>query len=149
ESEAKSLMRDAGVDSSDVQIHRFADMRFVGQGFEIPAMIPDGLLSEATRDQIEKNFIDAYAELFGRRVTDIGVEALTWRVHASARRNSIDLKFPILRSTESAKKGSRRVFFPGIGFQDCSVFDRKRLSPGSKISGPAIVEERESTTVLG
>lgn len=149
ESEAKSLMQDAGVDSRNVEISRFADMRFVGQGFEIPAIVPNGPLSEATRHQIEGNFIEAYAELFGRRVTNIGVEALTWRVHASTQRKNVDLKFPTLSSTQTAKKGSRRVFFPGIGFKDCAVFDRKRLLPGSRISGPAIVEERESTTVLG
>ena len=48
----------------------------------------------------------------------------------------------------AALKGTRRAYFLGVGFIDCPVYDRYRLAPGARLSGPAIVEEQESTAVL-
>ena len=45
-------------------------------------------------------------------------------------------------------KGQRSVFFPETGFAPCDVYDRYAFSVGDCIEGPAIIEERESTTVM-
>lgn len=149
EDEARSLMAAAGVDWKDVNIVRSADMRFIGQGYEIASPLPAGRLSEQTCDRIELNFIEAYEELFGRRVTGVGTEALAWRLNASAPRKQVRVVFPGSHDAKAALKGTRKVFFPETDFVDCPVFDRSRLLPGTAISGPAIIEERESTTVVG
>ena len=48
-----------------------------------------------------------------------------------------------------ASQRRRRAYFPEAGgYTDCPVFDRYALAPGAEVAGPAIVEERESTTVL-
>jgi N-methylhydantoinase A len=49
----------------------------------------------------------------------------------------------------SARKGEREVWFPQTGFAPCAVYDRYGLAPGMKLVGPAVVEERESTIVIG
>lgn len=49
----------------------------------------------------------------------------------------------------AAVKGRRRVHFPDTGYVDCTVYDRYGLTAGASYSGPAVVEERESTTVIG
>ncbi len=49
----------------------------------------------------------------------------------------------------TALKGSRQVYFPDTGFIDCNVYDRYALRPGDEFTGPAVIEERESTTVIG
>ena len=46
-------------------------------------------------------------------------------------------------------KGEREVFFHETGFAPCSVYDRYALKAGFELSGPAVIEERESTTVIG
>ena len=46
-------------------------------------------------------------------------------------------------------KGARQVYFPETGFTECQVYDRYALLPGEEFQGPAVVEERESTTVIG
>ena len=51
---------------------------------------------------------------------------------------------------ESARKGARRAFVPeGMGYAEVPVYDRYALGAGATLAGPAIVEERESTVVLG
>ena len=49
----------------------------------------------------------------------------------------------------AAAKGRRRVHFPDTGYVDCTVYDRYGLTAGASCRGPAVVEERESTTVIG
>ncbi len=47
-------------------------------------------------------------------------------------------------------KGRRRAYFPATSdYIDCPVFDRYALVPGMTVAGPALVEERESTCVIG
>ena len=149
EQEARSLMEQAGAAWNDVRVARSADMRFIGQGFEIPVPIPTGELGDTVRAQVELNFVHAYEQLFGRRITGVGAEVLTWRLHASALRREIQLRFPRSAGEATAKTAGRSVYFPGLGFVGCPVFDRNRLLPGMQLAGPVIVEERESTTVIG
>jgi N-methylhydantoinase A len=47
------------------------------------------------------------------------------------------------------RKSTRKAYFPEAGYIDTTVYDRDALGPGSRFTGPAIVEERESTTVVG
>ncbi len=51
-------------------------------------------------------------------------------------------------SADSALKGQRPVYFPDVGYRDVPVYDRERFTAGMTFSGPAIVEERESTAVI-
>ena len=76
------------------------------------------------------------------------MELLSWRLHASASRPSVPATLGASRGGE-AKKGERDVWFPQTGRKHCAVYDRYRLTPGVSLRGPAVVEERESTTVIG
>ena len=49
----------------------------------------------------------------------------------------------------NASRGERRVLFEGHGWQTCAVYDRYALKTGATFSGPALIEERESTCVVG
>ena len=47
-------------------------------------------------------------------------------------------------------KGSRMAYFPSAGeYIDCPVYDRYKLQPGAQLKGPAIIEEKESTAIVG
>ena len=51
---------------------------------------------------------------------------------------------------EAARKGERPAYFPSEGgFVTAPVYDRYRLGSGSTLTGPAIIEERESTAIIG
>ncbi|MBB5538784.1 hydantoinase/oxoprolinase family protein [Rhizobium giardinii] len=149
EGEASALLVAAGVSKEEIVLTRSADMRFIGQGFEIPTVLPEGKLGPDLLADIEARFIHDYAVRFGRRVDGVGVEALTWRLTASIPRREAQLAFATSGQGGDARKGQRRAYFEGKGFIDCAVFERSKLAAGATIAGPAIIEERESTIVAG
>jgi N-methylhydantoinase A len=77
---------------------------------------------------------------------------LTWRLEVVAPRPEIRLEGEEgdPRAPDQAQKGAREIYLPEDGdFREVSVYDRYRLDPGVIFEGPAVVEERESTVVLG
>ena len=127
------------------------DARYVGQGYELAVGVPPGSLGEAELRRVRAAFDEAYAARYGYANPAEPVEAVTWKLSAIGTGPRISLPKLARRAggLDEALKGRRGAFFPEAGgFVDCPVFDRYRLSLGLELSGPAIVEERESTTVL-
>ncbi len=150
ERDARSLLVESGATADEITIKRQADMRYVGQGFEINVPVPAGELGPDMLDAMRELFLDTYQLLFDRRVKDVAIEALTWRVSATAPVPNVQLNFPSLATGRSDPlKGHRDVHFPGSGYVSCAVYDRYALRAGTTLRGPAVVEERESTTVMG
>jgi N-methylhydantoinase A len=150
EAEALALLVDAGARPEEITLTRTADMRHIGQGFEIAVPVPDGPLDTESLSGIRESFFDSYHQLFERTVRDVPIEAMSWRLAASAPVPNIKLDFS--GQSDEAKeslKGTRQVYFPETGFTQCDVHDRYALRPGDSFTGPAVVEERESTTVIG
>ena len=150
ESDARARLIEVGASPTEIEFERSADMRHVGQGFEIPVPLPDGKLNPSKAGQIREAFFGAYQQLFERRVEDVPVEALTWRLSAHAPAPSVALRFDALNADDApAQKGQRMVRFPEVGMHEATVWDRYRLRPNDQIGGPAVIEERESTTIIG
>jgi N-methylhydantoinase A len=153
ESDGQALLAAAGIEAIDVTVSRIAEMRYVGQGHEVEAPIPLGILSAGSVGEITSSFERAYRALYHRLPQGVALEALNWRVTVSgpaphpsravaASRHDSDLRTPI--------KARRPAYFAeSSGFVDTPVYDRYALSPGAVFQGPAIVEEQESTAVLG
>ena len=150
ESEARALLVETGASPASIEMQRSADMRHVGQGFEVTARVPDGHLGPQRLDEIRDGFLATYERLFERRITDVPIETMSWRLSASAPAPPVTLDFgdrpPI---AAGQRKGERHAFFPDSGFVSCPVYDRYGLAPGTSMDGPAIIEERDSTTVVG
>ncbi len=150
ETEARALLVDAGARPEEITLTRTADMRHIGQGFEIAVPIPNKIMGAESLPGIREAFFTAYHGLFERTVRDVPIEAMSWRLAASAPVPDIKLDFSGQSSTETeALKGTRQVYFPETGFTACDVYDRYALRPDDAFTGPAVVEERESTTVIG
>jgi len=148
--EARSLLKEAGADDASISIRRHADMRYVGQGFEIDVPLPDGALSAQSAAQMRDAFLNSYRSLFDREIREVPTEALTWRLSATAPVPNVTLNFAGQRiDSGPRRKGTRKVYFPGTGFVDCPVYNRYALMPGTSLHGPAVIEERESTVVAG
>ncbi len=152
EATAIDLLESAGVKSEDINIERSAHMRYVGQGFEIVVPVPNGILDPESQDELAAAFDATYEAMFGRVLNEVPVETITWRMTASEPPPRPEIRFQSEGSSTAAEafKGERPVFLNEKNeFVDCRVFDRYNLDPGSTISGPAIVEERESTVFVG
>ena len=152
ESSAAELLAAAGVEAEDIRIERSADMRYVGQGFEIVVPVPGGKLGPGLQETLAATFSETYKSLFGRILADVPVETITWHLSASEPPPRPDIRFRTAGPETHAGglKGERPVFITEEGrFVDCPVFDRYGLEPGATVNGPAIVEERESTVFVG
>ena len=150
ETTAIERLVEAGARREAIRFERRAEMRHVGQGFEINVPLPDSTLNAETLDSVHALFFTKYEELFGRRIEGVGIEALTWRLHASAPQSEVTLSFAGQKADTGKRiKGERKVYFPETGYRPCPVYNRYALRPGDTFRGPAVVEERESTTVIG
>jgi N-methylhydantoinase A len=149
--EGREILEGSGLSAREISYQRTADMRYVGQGHEVSVRLPNGVLGERHTAEITAEFENTYRELYGRKGPDVLLEIINWRVVASGPRPEMNFKLSQDISERSdPRKGSRRAYFPECGgFVETPVYDRYALKPGMKFTGPAVVEERESTLILG
>ncbi len=163
EDEGRAVLRRAGVADGDIVTSRVAEMRYLGQGHEVEAPLPSGPLGPTCLPAISAAFEAAYRALYHRLPQGVPIEALNWRATVSGPRPALEFRqatvgFPQRGSGGvvapgrgvSAVKGRRSAWFAEAnGFVDTPIYDRYALAPGAAFEGPAIVEERESTAVIG
>ena len=152
EAEGRELLARAGVAPEAASVSRLAEMRYAGQGHEVEAHVPNGRLSASSLPTITAAFEDAYRALYHRLPQGVPIEALNWRVTVSGPPPSLAFGGAAgrARPTADAVKIRRRAWFAeAAGWVDTPVYDRYALGPGATFEGPAIVEERESTAVIG
>ncbi len=151
EEEASAILKQSGA-VDGIEFDRSTDMRFVGQGAETNLPIPNKAFNEWQKSEIRDFFDESYKRLYGRTYPDTRVEFISFRVRASLPQHP----FQIPRITSSkgtlqdCVKGNREAFsLIQKKFIPFTVVDRLKLFPGARIKGPVIIEERESTIVVG
>jgi N-methylhydantoinase A len=152
EAEGTALLRAAGIAGREISHRRAAEMRYVGQGHEVRVPLPAGPLTPASIPALREAFEQEYVRLYGRLGPPVAVEAITWRVVSSGPRPELHLSTPSDATGDAgaARKGERQAYMPELGgMAAVPVYDRYHLGPEATFTGPAIVEERESTTVIG
>jgi N-methylhydantoinase A len=154
--EGRRLLTEAGADPAAIALKPSAEMRHVGQGFEIPVPLASLTLGPDDVPAIRAAFFASYRERFGRAVEEVPIEALSWRLACVAPGQDIRLDAALgnaaparAQAADAARRGTREVVFEGAGPLACAVYDRYALAPGACFAGPALVEERESTCVVG
>jgi N-methylhydantoinase A len=151
ESEGRAILQQAD-EAQKIRFERTLQMRFVGQGAETDLKIDPKPFSSWSRDDIRRRFDDAYRKLYGRTYPDTPVEFVTFKVRASLPERPF--RIPPLKRTEGTMedctKGERMAFsLTRKEFIPHRVYDRFKLFPGAGFEGPAIIEEKESTIVVG
>jgi N-methylhydantoinase A/oxoprolinase/acetone carboxylase beta subunit len=136
----------------DIRLERSLDMRFVGQGSETHVKIPERDLGRMKKEEVRRRFDEVYEKLYGRTYPDSEVEFINFKVRASLPERLI--QFPRMdrkgNSLDQAIKGNRKAYSPmARDFISYTVYDRYRLSPEATFRGPAIIEEKESTFIVG
>lgn len=154
EGEGEALLTASGVASQEITHYRQVDMRFVGQGHEIPVALPAGTLAATHVAELKARFDGVYQELYERLGPPVNVEIINWRVVSSGPKPDValDITSDQAGATTAAdtQKGSRPAYFPEAGgFTETPIYDRYLMKPGMTFPGPAIVEERESTVIVG
>ncbi|MDB5830085.1 MAG: hydantoinase/oxoprolinase family protein, partial [Variovorax sp.] len=141
------------VPAANIRYTYTVDMRHVGQGYEISVALPEMDPADPTFvTELMSRFHANYVALYGRAVSGTDAEIITWRIRASGPKSVVSLAG--LRGEAGAvrdpRKGTRPVFFSELGkFVNTPVYDHYALLPGVPVEGPAIIEQRESTVVMG
>jgi N-methylhydantoinase A len=156
--EAEQRVSSAGVLAQDTTRHLSVMMRYIGQGYEIQVPVDASIISDGDRDALGAAFTRAYERRYGRSES-VGAEILSWRLlvtgpqpglaaaYRRAARADATGSGPRSRSTAAVIQKTRPVWFDDA-FVETPVFRRFDLEPSDKLSGPAIVEEAESTLVV-
>jgi N-methylhydantoinase A len=145
---ARSLLQRPGTHADDVAISRSADMRYLGQGFEITVPLPDRDLSAAHEALIRETFASSYQAVFGRTIRDATPELINWRLSAGLPASPFTLAYRSPAGSPT-RRGRRNVHFADVGVLEVDVYNRYTLPPGSTIHGPALFEERETSCAVG
>jgi N-methylhydantoinase A len=151
EEEGAVILQQAGKHEK-IMFERTLMMRFVGQGAETDLPIEHKPFQQWEKEHIRELFDDAYKKLYGRTYPDTPVEFVTFKVRASLPQR--EFRIPPLRQTEGRLedciKGERPAFsLIRKAYIPFTVYDRFKLFPGAQMDGPAIIEEKESTIVVG
>lgn len=137
-----------GMAAGAIRFDRTCDMRYRGQAYEINVPLPDAA-PDALVEAMADAFHALHRSLYGQAAEGDPVEFVNYRVTGVGVMKKPDLK-PLdgKANGESAPKGARRAYFPGIGWAETPTYERSTLAPGATIAGPALVEEAGATVVL-
>ena len=153
EQDGRAVVLQAEVDADGISYARTADLRYVGQGHEISVALPPlDFGSDGFVDELFARFEANYAALFGRTVANSPVEAITWRLRASGPKSAPakTATKAVTGSWPDALKTNRPVYFDETqSFVTTPVYDYYALPQDVEIKGPAIIEQVESTIVVG
>ncbi|HWP76533.1 MAG TPA: hydantoinase/oxoprolinase family protein [Methylomirabilota bacterium] len=148
--EGRSLLQQAGF-TRGVVVEASADMRFAGQRSEVNVPLRRLTLPASSARIIDRDFRAVYRARYGRDVPEVKPEFVNLRVTVRGPGHRGRLRPPVPRreARVSGPSSRRPMFFePRRGFVDCPAYERAALVKGQRITGPAVVEDRDSTAVV-
>lgn len=151
EAQAEEWFRDESIEAERRRAIRTVDMRYEGQNYELAVPIPDGPITTETIRALEKGFEEAHQRLYGFTAENEAIHCVTFRVEALGLVPKAQLPKRPLGPSDAAPAviGKREVWFPEAGgFITTPVYSRTALKPGMTFSGPAIVEQMDTTTMV-
>ena len=138
----KQLLQE-GLSEQRIRIRCSADMRYSGQSFQLEVPVTE----KTTLEDMEMAFHESYQNVYGYNRREKPVELVYLRAVASGIVNKPVPSIGTPGMTNGASKENREIYFDGR-FHNCDIYERSRLDTDTKISGPAVIEEYGSTTVL-
>ncbi|HEV1287395.1 MAG TPA: hydantoinase/oxoprolinase family protein, partial [Bryobacteraceae bacterium] len=147
EQEGRRLLSEAGAPDTAVRVERAAEMRLAGQMHEITVTLPEGKISRDSGPAIEDAFRAGYTARYTSVFEGAAMEILNFRVRCWVPSPELALGKSATGAGGMKRKGARPAWFGGR-FVETAVYDRYALADRDRIEGPAIIEERESTTVV-
>lgn len=145
-----------GIAPENISLERSVDCRYVGQGYELRVPAPDGEIDDVWVKTTAEAFHEAHGRTYSQRFDDKPVQLVNVRVTGVGAVPHVQIA-EIERGTADAsgaiKTTARALFWKddtaGPEWVDTPVYERSQLLAGNEISGPAIVEQFDSTTIIG
>ena len=146
--EGVRVLSAAGVRPGQIRFRYGLDARYLGQGNEITLWLGEGPAWPVTALDVVDRFESDYRRIYGLTIPGVGIEAVTWRLSAYADADPIEPSATVASGIGQARNHRPVRFNRATGAVDTPVYRRTDLGVGQRIVGPAIVEERETTTVI-
>ncbi|MCE7028886.1 hydantoinase/oxoprolinase family protein [Jiella avicenniae] len=130
---------------------RSVDLRYEGQNYELTVPLPAGEITEASLEALKEEFTAAHIRMYGFAAEGERILCVTFRAEALGLVPKAELPVRPLGPADAsgAITGRRDIWFPETGgFTDSAVYARTALRPGMAFSGPAIVEQMDTTTLV-
>jgi N-methylhydantoinase A len=145
--EGRSLLADARIRARDMSVSVAADVRYRGQGNSLRIELGSSLGRSPGR-RLEREFHAEYGRIYGSAPPGVEPEVVSWRVRVAGSRPELSLTGP---HPQRGRASARRPIWSleRGAMVTAEVIDRPALRAGAVIRGPAVLEERESTVVIG
>jgi N-methylhydantoinase A len=127
------------------------DVGYIGQGYQVAVPVPTDGLSTLTPAAVLARFADVYRAKYGYFYDDVPAELVNLRVSGRVPDAAqVIAPLPALKGTAAdAARGEREAWSPRERrFRPFAVYDRERLGPGMRFTGPALAEEASATSVI-
>ncbi len=144
---ARTLLARDNVSAENVLINRTAQMRYVGQTYEIETPIPDGALTKDALVTIADTFHAVHEQEHGVSSDIFDPALVSLSLAATAPTAALPPYKSVATENVVAMKSSRSVYFSGEWIA-CPIYNGQILQPGSELQGPAILEYLDSVAVL-
>ena len=146
-SRAEASLAEEGYGGGDLLWQRSADLRYVGQAYELTVRAADGPIGTPEVARLERDFHDEHERTYGHKAPDEAVEIVNLRLTARVA-SSRSMPTAPMAGAGGPGRTSRDVYFgPGCGSLETSIVSRSDLAAAG-VDGPVVVEEYDVTTVV-
>lgn len=147
ETRGKALLAADGVKTSEMVIERSAQMRYVGQTYEVDTPIGNGTLGDNDRETMISAFHEEHRREHGVSSDDFSVAIVSLSIKAIGKVTQPPIERSATRANKAKATGTRPVYFAGH-WVETQVFSGESLGPGDSLEGPAVIESDDSCTVI-
>jgi N-methylhydantoinase A len=141
--EARGALIEAGCPAEGVRFSFGGDLRYAGQQNEVTVEFTADPAAARDEAALRSAFEATYEATYDLRLPDVAIEVVAWRVSGHGPAVERDSISPVA-ALPGSPKGTRPVDLGG-NLDPVTVYDRTALSVGQTMSGPVIIEERETT----
>lgn len=148
--DAETELASAGAGGEAIKWWIGAEMRYAGQGHNVSVTLPWQKIGRGTQTALLTAFAKRYRQLYGHLVPNATPQVITWRLTGRSVVRSHRYAWGDARvSAKPVLRGRREIYLPARrAFAAVPVYDRYSLAPGTRLAGPVVLEERESTFVV-
>jgi N-methylhydantoinase A len=148
--DAEKELKSAGARSVALKWWIGAEMRYAGQGHNVSVTLPWHAIGKSSAAALLKEFEKRYRQFYGHLVPNALPQVITWRLTGRSVVTSHQFTWGDARvSAKPVIRAQRDIYLPvRRKYGPAPVYERYSLKPGTKLKGPVILEERESTLVV-
>ena len=133
--------------TDNIEIYRSIEARYLGQNHELEVSFPADEFTEETVNDLWRRFHEEHKARFGFNIPGETIETVTLKVVAVSLLEKPEVRTLPAQIGTPEPGGTRRVFFES-GWLEVPIYNRESFGQGGRITGPAVIEEEASATVL-